>query len=156
MRRALLAVLLAAVGLGITIPLANSASGERTRTLFAHMNGAKEVDAQGDRRTGDLNALGSFTAIVDKRRLCYGITVRDTDTLVAAHIHRGSSRVAGPVVVPLTQPADSDPGVSSACIPIEDSLASELLRRPSRFYVNLHSERFPNGTVRGQLQVERR
>ena len=45
---------------------------------------------------------------------------------------------------------------SSACVEVEESLLGELLRRPSRFYVNVHTGPFPNGAVRGQLKVQKR
>lgn len=154
--RIIIAALVAAAGLAAVIPLANGASGERTRALFAYMNGRAEVDAQGNRNTGDRNGLGTFSAIVDSEQLCFGITVRDIEDPVAAHIHRGDSRTAGPVVVTLTQPVSGNPGASSDCVAIEDSLAGQILRRPSRFYVNVHTGDFPNGAVRGQLKVQRR
>jgi hypothetical protein len=154
--RILIAVLVAAAGLAAVIPLANGASGERTRALFAYMNGRAEVDAEGNRNTGDRNGLGTFSAVVDSEQICFGITVRDIQDPVAAHIHRGNSRTAGPVLVTLTHPTSGDPGASSDCVAIEDSLASQILRRPSRFYVNVHTGDFPNGAVRGQLKVQRR
>jgi CHRD domain len=154
--RIIIAALLAAVGLAVTLPLAIGASGERSRALFAYMNGKKEVDAEGKKNTGDRNGLGTFSAVVDSGQLCYGITVRDIDAPVAAHIHRGGPNVAGPVVVPLTQPTDGDPGASSDCVAVEDSLLGQMLRRPNRFYVNVHTGPFPNGAVRGQLKMQRR
>jgi hypothetical protein len=148
---ALCAGLLLAVGL----PLAIGASGEGTKALGAAMNGKKEVDANGTKNAGDLNGLGGFTAVIDKGKLCFGITVRGLDAPVAAHIHRGAPNVMGPVVLPLTQPTAGDPGASSACVDVQDPLASELLTRPSRFYVNVHTGPFPNGAIRGQLKVQK-
>src|SRR4051794_19603825 len=120
------------------------------------MNGKKEVDSDGKKNTGDLNSLGTFSATVSAGKLCYGLTVRGVDTPVAAHIHRGGSNVAGPVVIPLTQPADGAAGAIGACVDVNDKLLSELLTRPSRFYVNLHTSKFPNGSTRGQLKVQKR
>jgi hypothetical protein len=154
--RIIIAALLAAVGLAVALPLANGASGERSRALFSYMNGKKEVDAEGKKNTGDRNGLGTFSAVVDSGQLCYGITVRDLDAPVAAHIHRGGPSTAGPVVIPLTQPSAGDPGASSACVEVAEPLLGELLRRPSRFYVNVHTGPFPNGAVRGQLKVQKR
>ena len=153
--RIAIAALSAALVLAVAIPLAMGASGERTKSLAAVMNGKKEVDENGKKNSGDLNGLGTFTAIVDSGQLCFGITVRDLDAPVAAHIHRGGPKVMGPVVLPLTQPADGDPGASSACVPVESKLANELLKRPSRFYVNVHTGKFPNGAVRGQLKTQK-
>jgi CHRD domain len=154
--RIIIAALLAAVGLAVALPLAIGASGERSRALFAYMNGKKEVDSEGKKNTGDLNSLGTFSAVVNAGKLCYGLTIRGVDTPVAAHIHRGNSKVAGPVVIPLTQPATGDAGAMGECVDVDDKLLSELLTRPSRFYVNLHTSRFPNGSTRGQLKVQRR
>jgi hypothetical protein len=153
--RIVFAALSAALVLAIVIPMAIGASGERTKALVSVMNGKKEVDENGKKNSGDLNGLGTFSATIDTGQLCFGITVRDLDTPVAAHIHRGGPSVMGPVVLPLTQPAAGDPGASSACVPVESKLASELLKRPSRFYVNVHTDKFPNGAIRGQLKAQK-
>src|SRR3954467_11502061 len=98
--RIIIAALLAAVGLAVAIPLAIGAvRGERNVGVFAYMNGKKEVDENGKKNAGDRNGLGTFSAIVDSGKLCFGITVRDLDAPVAAHIHRGGPNVQGAVVV---------------------------------------------------------
>jgi hypothetical protein len=154
--RIIIAALLAAVGLAVALPLAIGASGERSRALFAYMNGKKEIDSTGKKNTGDLNSLATFSATVTAGKLCYGLTVRGTDTPVAAHIHRGSTKVAGPVVIPLTQPSAGDAGAMGECVDVDDKLLSELLKRPERFYVNIHTSSFPNGSTRGQLKVQKK
>ena len=151
------AVLSAGLAVAIVIPLANGASGERTKALQATLSGKNERDADtGRRNAGDRNGLGSFSAVVDSGQLCHGIVVRDIDSPVAAHIHRGTASANGPVVVTLTHPTAGDPGASSNCVDIDDSLATAILRRPSRFYVNVHTGPFPNGAVRGQLKAQKR
>jgi hypothetical protein len=153
--RIVVAALCAGLLLAVGLPLALGASGERTKTLGAAMNGKREVDANGKKNAGDLNGIGGFTAVVDRGRLCFGITVRGIEAPVAAHIHRGGTNVMGPIVLPLTQPTEGDPGASSACVDVNESLANQLLRRPSRFYVNVHTAAFPNGAVRGQLKAQK-
>jgi hypothetical protein len=140
----------AAVGVTLVVAASVGAQGGGDRAIFAVMTGAKEVDVNGEHH-GDPNGRGSFSATLDGRQLCYGITVKNINNPVAAHIHRGSSKVAGPVVQPLEQPATGDPGASSACVQISRSLARGLRRNPSRFYVNVHTADLPNGAVRGQL-----
>ena len=137
---------------GLTLALAASvgAQGSGDRAIFAVMTGAKEVDVNGEHH-GDPNGRGTFSATLDGRQLCYGITVKNINDPVAAHIHRGGPKVAGPVVQPLVQPTAGDPGASSACVQISRSLARGLRRTPSRFYVNVHTADLPNGAVRGQL-----
>jgi hypothetical protein len=123
------------------------------RALFAVLTGRKEVDASGHRGAGDPNGRGSFTAIVDGNQLCFGITVKDLGAApTAAHIH-GPARPnqnAG-VVVPLTAPASPDPGASSGCVSVDPALARAILKRPHRYYANVHTGQFPDGAVRGQL-----
>jgi hypothetical protein len=121
------------------------------RALFAVMTGKKEVDAEGNRGVGDPDGRGSFTAIVDGDQLCFGITVKNIDTPVAAHIHKGRPNVAGPIVVPLTHPSSGDPGASSGCVDVDPALAQAILEHPRKYYANVHTAPFPGGAVRGQL-----
>jgi hypothetical protein len=132
-----------------------SASKEK-RALFAVMTGRKEVDANGNRRVGDPDGRGSFTAIVDGAKLCFGITVTNLDAPVAAHIHKARPNQAGGIVLPLTAPTDGDPGASSACVDIDTTLAAAILKNPHKYYVNVHTAAFPGGAVRGQLFAKSR
>jgi hypothetical protein len=123
----------------------------QNRALFAVLTGRNEVDADGRRGAGDPDGRGSFTAIVDGDQLCFGITVKNLDPPVAAHIHKGRPNRNGPVVVPLTQPSSGDPGASSGCVTVEAALARAILRHPRQYYANIHTGPFPGGAVRGQL-----
>jgi hypothetical protein len=143
--------LLAATGLTLGLTASVGAQGSGDRAIFAVMTGAKEVDVQGNTGTGDRNGRGSFSATLDGRQLCYGIQVKNINDPVAAHIHRGSRRVAGPVIQELEAPAAGDPGASSACVRVTRSLARGLRNNPGGFYVNVHTADLPNGAVRGQL-----
>jgi CHRD domain len=122
-----------------------------SKALFAVMSGKKEVSAEGDKGVGDRNGRGSFSATFDGNELCYGLTVKNIADPVAAHIHRGSPRVAGPVVQALVQPTTGDPGASSDCVDVPSSVARAIRKNPSKFYVNVHTADFPDGAVRGQL-----
>lgn len=129
------------------------AGGDRSnRVLFAVLTGRKEVDVEGNRGVGDPDGRGSFTAIIDGSQLCFGITVKNLDTPIAAHIHKGRPNQAGSVVVPLTpHPATGDPGASSGCVAIAPELAKAILKHPHKYYTNVHTGPFPGGAVRGQL-----
>jgi CHRD domain len=141
----------AAAGLVLGLSGPVGAQGAGDRALFAVLNGAKEVDPDGTRGTGDPNGRGSFSATIDGRELCYGIQVKNVGDPAAAHIHRGSRTVAGPVVQELEHPDAGDPGSSGACVRLSANLARGLKRNPGRYYVNVHNADFPNGAVRGQL-----
>jgi hypothetical protein len=149
MRLRLLALLTAAA-VGLTLVLPSVAFAPR-RPLFAAMNGQNEI-ANGDRGAGDRNGGGSFSAVIDGRELCYGLTVRDIEDPVAAHIHRGGANVNGPIVVPLESlPVSGDPGSSAGCTTLTRRLVRQIRRNPGRFYVNVHTGDFQDGAIRGQM-----
>jgi CHRD domain len=132
-------VLIGVVGAGA------QGGGQESKALFAVLTGAKEPEG------GDPNGRGSFTAIVDGNRLCYGLTNRNIEDPAAAHIHRGRAGVAGDIVVPLEQPSSGDPGASSECVRVARSVSRAILQKPNRYYVNVHTAGFPDGAIRGQL-----
>jgi hypothetical protein len=120
--------------------------------FFAVLLGGNEVSAEGQANAGDPHGVGSATILIDGTTLCFGITVNNLDQPTAAHIHHGVAGVNGPIVVPLTPPASGNPGASSACLPeVDPDLLREIHVRPGRFYVNVHTEPFPAGAIRGQL-----
>jgi hypothetical protein len=161
--RIMLVVAAAAVAVTMlaTGALAGGATSPRTHTkaaakqnaaLFAVLTGRKEVDANGHRGAGDPDGRGSFTAIVDGDQLCFGITVTNLDTPVAAHIHKARPNRNGDIVVPLTAPSPGgDPGASSGCVTVNTDLAAAILKNPHKYYANVHTTAFPGGAVRGQL-----
>jgi len=150
MGRRMMFGLIAVTGLVLGIVAPVGAQGGDS-ALFTVMTGAKEVDSTGAKGLGDKNGRGSFSATLDGRQLCYGIQVKNINDPVAAHIHRGSRRVAGPVVQELVAPTSGDPGASSACVRLSRSLTRQLKSDPGNFYVNVHTADLPNGAVRGQL-----
>ena len=153
---ALAAVLVATgafAGGGSGAATAQKTKFKKAVALFAVMNGRKEVDANGNKRVGDPEGVGSFTAIVAGGDLCYGYTVAGIDTPAAAHIHKGRPNQAGPVVLPLDASACGDPGDGERLHGRSRAeLAAAILKNPGKYYVNVHTGPFPGGAVRGQLR----
>lgn len=115
--------------------------------LTAALTGAAEVPGPGD-------PDGSGTAVITVNRgqgeICFTITVSNiTLPATGAHIHLGPAGTAGPVVVPLTPPDES--GTSSGCVSVDRELAKAIAKSPEAYYVNVHTQDFPAGAVRGQL-----
>jgi CHRD domain len=146
--RSLALVTAAAVGLTLVLPTAAFAP---QRPLFAALNGQNEIGQDGNRGAGDRNGAGSFSAVIKGTELCYGLVVRDIEDPIAAHIHRGGRNTNGPIVVPLTAPETGDPGNASDCTTVSRRLIRQIRRNPGRFYVNVHTQDFQDGAVRGQL-----
>ena len=96
-------------------------------------------------------ASGSGTASITIRvglaRLCHTLTVSGLTNVSAAHIHLGST---GAVVVPLTTPTT---GTSSGCATVDRALLRQIVASPSAYYVNVHTQTFPNGQVQGTLST---
>jgi hypothetical protein len=65
-----------------------------------------------------------------------------------AHIHSGSTGHSGPVLVALS----SRPKLHHhGCLAISPTVSRTIWKRPSAYYVNVHSRRYPGGAVRAQL-----
>ena len=85
-------------------------------------------------------------------QVCYRITTSHLAPVLAAHIHLGAAGTNGPIVAPLF-------GYSPAktwtffygCVSASRPVLRAVLRDPQRYYVNVHTTRFPAGAIRGQL-----
>jgi hypothetical protein len=129
--------------------------GDHVRSLavFADLNGQNELDVTTlQRGAGDPDGFGSASFTINGTSLCFGITVGNLDKPAAAHIHKGRKFENGPIVVPLTAPADGLAGASSGCVTVDATLAADILAHPRAYYANVHTRAFPNGAVRGQLK----
>lgn len=117
-------------------------SGKKFETA---MTGAAERPGPGD---PDGTGTATFSVHHSKGRICYTLTVADIAPATAAHIHRASPDVAGPVVVTLVAPTS---GTSEACADVSPELARDIHQNGENYYVNVHNAEFPGGAVRGQL-----
>jgi hypothetical protein len=81
-------------------------------------------------------------------RVCVQLTVEGLDTVTAAHIHAGAQDEAGDPVVELPAPTE---GSSNGCVDAEGEIVADIVENPESYYVNVHTEQFPQGAVRGQL-----
>jgi CHRD domain len=142
--------LLTAAAVSVILVLPSVAFAPRN-PLFAALNGKNEIAQDGTKGAGDRNGAGSFSAVIKGRALCYGLAVRDIENPIAAHIHRGGPNKSGPIVIPLTAPQSGDPGNSSNCTTVSSRLIAQIRVNPGRFYVNVHTDDFPDGAIRGQL-----
>ncbi|MGH2686524.1 MAG: CHRD domain-containing protein, partial [Actinomycetota bacterium] len=137
---------------GAGAPAVRGQLGDERSVLAADLDGTKEVPGPGD-------ADGFGIAVVDTTTqpddLCYAVIVERIATPTAAHIHRGGSGVAGPVLLPLKAPTPTplpDVYIAGGCIGgLDAALVNEIDGNPGGFYVNVHNGDFPDGAVRGQL-----
>ena len=139
-------VALPALALGTAALAAPASSANHTGTaLVASLDGKAEVPGPGD-PAGNGEFSGWFDAA--KGRVCYTLGVGSLASPTMAHIHRGAAQVAGPVVVPLANPAQN---LSETCQAVDPALVREIVANPAGFYVNVHTTAHPSGAIRAQL-----
>ena len=78
--------------------------------------------------------------------LCTDLEIQPSVAMTAGHI----LGPGGAVVADIDVPDDND---SDDCDEVADALVDEIRANPSGFYVNVHTNDFPGGAVRGQLAL---
>ena len=135
------------LGIVASLTLVAPASAHRGRELSTNLTGAAEVPGPGD---PDGSGTASLRFEHGFRGICFEIHVAGIVLpATAAHIHQGSSGVAGPVVVTLIPPDAS--GNVTGCVSAPRDLIKTIAKHPSDYYVNVHTTDLPNGALRGQL-----
>jgi hypothetical protein len=130
-------------------------SGACPRTLLTATSGGRAfpVALTGEAESPAGDPVGTGTATVRLRarqgQLCYQLATKNLPPAAAAHVHKGDTGAAGPVVVPLQTPDTT--GTSSGCATVARTLVAAILADPASFYVNVHTAEFAAGAVRGQL-----
>ena len=135
------------LGLLATLALAGSVLAAET-TLTATLAGVTEGD-----NPGDEDGSGTASIVIDPAAgtACWTLTAENIMPVTQSHIHVGAEGESGDVVVPLD--VDGFEGSSEGCNePMEDAaILQEIVDNPAGFYVNLHTDDFPAGAIRGQL-----
>lgn len=87
----------------------------------------------------------------DKNELCVDIATAYIDPASSAHIHHAPARAAGVVVVNL--PIPDWEGKSSGCVEVEKGMLEKINQNPQDYYVNIITNTYPDGAIRGQLSL---
>lgn len=130
--------------------------------FVAKLNGGNEVPPNSSQTTG------RFYGIFKKETLYYKLVLENITGLTVAHIHLGQPGVNGPPVAFLYGPVGPSGllckveirGKIRSCDlvgPLVDDCIDALLRemKDGNTYVNVHTEEFPGGVVRGQIEKDR-
>lgn len=129
----------------LTVAWTATAAAVGGRPFSTDLNGAEEAPGPGDQ---DGSGHAAIRVNPGRGIICYALEVEGIEPAAAAHIHVGPAGVAGPIVVHLDAPTS---GSSAGCTEVSRALAMDIIRRPSRYYINVHNAPFPAGAVRGQL-----
>ena len=131
-------------------PAATGATSQGTtispQTINLQLAGAKEVPPT------DSAATGTAVVTIDPVSRQFTATVTTTGLVgTAAHIHEGASTDTGPVVFPMSE-VPSGSGIWRVTGQLSEAQMIALLAE--RYYINVHSARFPGGEIRGQIPEE--
>lgn len=132
--------LVAAIALALAIGAARQADAA-TIIYVVPLSGANEVPGG----SGDPDGTGTATLTIDDVALTisWSIVVANIDTVTLDHIHTGAAGVNGGVIV--------DFGGVLVGGPIADPDLAAVLANPTGHYVNVHTNTFPSGAIRGQV-----
>ncbi len=96
------------------------------------------------------SATGTFTIDTAKGTLCYNLTSTDLQGIVVgSHIHSAVAGVDGGVVIPLKAFRFNAQG--RTCQKVNAALLKDIIAKPTAYYFNVHTRKYPAGAVRGQL-----
>jgi hypothetical protein len=114
-----------------------------SKTITVKMTGKQEKPAGSPTGTGSATVtLNSTTG-----RVCFKLKWSGIGNPSAAHIHKAAAGKAGPVVIPFF----GGTAKKSGCVNASKSLVAAIVKKPSSYYVNVHTAKYPNGALRGQL-----
>lgn len=92
-------------------------------------------------------AVGTGTFTLTPNGLSYDITVQNLQgVLTSAHFHLGREGVSGPVIEPITFSGNRATGIWTG---LSQEERNQLL--DGEIYVNVHTDVYPNGEIRGQV-----
>lgn len=123
-----------------------AAAQDSYEALGASLFGENEVGHEG---AGE-EASGDFEGLIDREQgtLCYYLEVSGLDTVTAAHIHKGGKASNGDPVVTLELTGEDGDEI---CVEVDAALLADMARNERSYYVNVHTEAFPAGAIRGQF-----
>ncbi len=141
--RTALTTLVAALALGAGG--AREAAATHELTFVARLVGGNEVPSNSSA------ARGTAVAVLEADgRVTYAVNSSGFDTPYrVAHVHLGSAAVAGPIMFPIDC-NEKGTVCSGTSRPLEPSERAAL--EAGDTYVNLHTDLFPTGEIRGQLR----
>jgi hypothetical protein len=112
------------------------------KRLEANLKGSAATDTNG-------SGKAKLRLNRERKRVCFTITVRNIDDVIAAHIHRRSD---GGIVVGLIEAPASGNRFTGCTEDVGKALIRRIVRRPRRYYVNVHTTAFPGGAIQGTLR----
>ena len=152
-------ILVAIMSISVSVILTNQVNAQQQNGYVTTLNGKNEVPSH-----GDVTATGISGFIVNSSnsKVWYQIEAEGLNGVTQAHIHSGKVGENGPVVATLFK--GNKDTVNGALV--QGSITADKLEGPLKgksisdliglfddasAYVNVHTETFPDGEIRGQI-----
>jgi CHRD domain len=134
---------------------------EEGESFSASLSGKEEVPPTGSSATG----WAKFLTDVNGTQVSYWVNMTGLNQITGTHIHNGSAGQNGDIVVTLSQ-QESAMGGDNVTLSLKGNITIDKLEGPlkgkelSEFvslmsdgnvYVNVHTDEFKNGAIRGQI-----
>ena len=137
-----LILLLAAIA--VAVPAVAFGSQAKTLTFESYLLGKSEVPKGAPKGSATVNLT------ITGNKVCWKFTkLKNFDKPLVSHIHKGKAGAAGPVYIPLGGAFKATGCINAPA----GSPTSAIAKNPKGFYVNVHTAKYPNGAVRGQLHA---
>lgn len=111
-----------------------------------------ELDGSQEILGGDIDGVAKAEVRIDegKQELCSKIEANYIDQATSAQIHYAPKGSTGVVVVSL--PIPDSQGKSEGCAEVDEGLLRNINDNPQNYYVNIYTNSYPDGAIRGQLK----
>lgn len=119
--------------------------GKNRNTITTTLTGANEVNSIGDADGGGIFRL---TVKSEEQQLCYEMTASNIATATSVTINSDDRNTNDAVVLNLNPPAN---GRSQGCVASKPETLADISANPAHYYVNVSTNEFPNGAIRGHL-----
>jgi hypothetical protein len=130
-------------GLATALMMVSAPAFSETMTFKADLKGSSEVPATDSAATGSADV----TLDTDTKKLSWTVTSTGlSGEATAAHFHGPAApdANAGPVV-------DISAALAKGSADINDQQLADL--QAGKWYINIHTEKFPDGEIRGQVEM---
>ncbi len=142
-------VVLGSVALAGCATLEEAAVEAVSKTQRATLTGAEVVTSGGDR---DGYARAELSVSDELDQICYDINdIRNLAPITSLTINRGTRGYIGPAIIRIDR---ANEGGWKNCISRSEWLEKSFEYAPGAYYVQVSTDEFPNGAIRGQFRED--
>jgi hypothetical protein len=142
-------LIVAALGAAIVASYATASTGTTRSTAPFHSVVVAMLSSKAEvpRAAGKASGTARVTLNLKTGKACWRLSVKGLARTLSAHVHKASPGKTGPVVIPLGARF-----LTRGCVTAPAKSLRAVGTNPRGYYVNVHTRRYPNGAIRGQLR----